>query len=177
MKDSSAVTKVKHVRKRSRDSSDSSVLSPPSSDAEHNTFPLSKDVTRTRSPETMELSSDTDSSRMIVNKSRKKKKHKHSVPDLEGLHVIHAGNRRRHRCHHHSHHRHGHSSRDKEGRISKRADTRHTMALETMKIKEEPLDDDDNGRIRQSHSSYHRPERRRATSEDDHSVHGDQPVR
>jgi hypothetical protein len=45
-----------------------------------------------------------------------------------------------------------------------------------VKIKEEPIDDD-SGRIRQSHSSYRRPERRRATSEDDHVGHRGQPVR
>ncbi|GFG36232.1 hypothetical protein Cfor_00873 [Coptotermes formosanus] len=175
MKDSSAVTKVKHGRKRSRNSSDSSVSSPPSSDAEHNSFPLSKDGTRTKSPETMELSSDSDSSRIIVNKSRKHKKHKHRVPDSEDVHVIHDGKRHRHRCHHHSHHRHGHSSRDKEERMHKQACMRHKTALEAVNIKEEPLGED-NGRIRQSHSSYRRPERR-AISEGDHSCHRDQPVR
>jgi hypothetical protein len=45
-----------------------------------------------------------------------------------------------------------------------------------VKIKEGPIDDD-NGRIRQSHSSYRRPKRRRATSEDDHIGHRGQPVR
>ena len=175
MKDSSAVTKVKHSRKRPRSPSDSSVSSPLSSDAEYNSFPLSKDGARTKSPETMELSSDSDSSRIIVDKSRKSRKHKHSVPDSEGVRVIRDGRRHRHRCHHHSHHRHGHGSRDKEDRMHKQTCTRHKTSLEAVKIKEEPIDDDD-GRIRQSHSTYRRPERRRATSEDDVGHRG-QPVR
>jgi smad nuclear-interacting protein 1 len=176
MKDSSAVTKMKHGRKRSRSSSDGSVSSPLSSDAEYSSFPLSKDGARTKSPETLELNSDSDSSRIIVNKSRKSKKHKHSVPDSEVVHVIPDGRRHRHRCHHHSHHRHGHSSRDKEERIHKQTCTRHKTSLEAVKIKKEPIDDD-SGRIRRSHSSYRRPERRRATSEDDHIGHHGQPVR
>jgi hypothetical protein len=135
-------------------------------------LPLSKYVNRTKSPEIMELSSDSESSRIITRKSRKEKKHKHRVSDLEGVHVVHDGHNgkhHRHRCHHHNHHRHGHghshSNRVKEGRVRKRICPKHKMALEAVKVKQEPVDED-NGRIRQPHSSHMRLEGRRATSED-----------
>jgi hypothetical protein len=177
MKDSSAFTTTRHRKKRLRSSSGNSASSQASSDSKHDAFPLSKDDTRTKCPERMEISSDSDSdsSLTIVRKSRRKKKHKHGISDSEDVHIIHGGHNRkhhRHRCHHHSRHRHGHSSRDKGGRVHKRTCTKHRMSLEPVKIKEEPFDED-NDRTRQSHSSQRRLERRQARSEGD----GDQPVR
>lgn len=163
--------KVKQRKKRLRSSSDRSSLLA-SSDSEHNSFPLSEYVNKTKSPEIMELSSDSESSTMRVRRSRKDKKHKHRLSDSEGVHVVHDGHNgkhHRHRCHHHNHHRHGHShghsNRVKEGRVHKRTCPKHKMSLEAMKVKKEPLDED-NGRIRQPHSSHMRVERRRATSDD-----------
>jgi hypothetical protein len=139
-----------------------------SSDSKHNSFPFSKYVSKTRSPEIMELSSDSESSLLRVRKSRKEKRHKHRHSDLEDVHVVHDGHNgkhHRHRCHHHHHHRHGHSSRVKEGRVHKQTCPKHKMSLEAMKLNKE-LMDEDNGRIRQPHSSHMRVERTRTTSED-----------
>jgi hypothetical protein len=176
MKDSSAFTAAGHRKKRLRSSSGNSASSQASSDLEHDCFPLSKDVAKTKCPERVELSSDSDSSLIIVRKPRKKKKHKHGISDLEDVHIIHDGHNRkhhRHRCHHHSRHRHSHSSRDKGERVHRRTCTKHRMSLEAVKIKEEPFNEDSD-RIRQSHSSQSRLERRQSKSEDDS---GDQPVR
>jgi hypothetical protein len=154
----------------------SSSSSPASSDSEHNYFSLLKYIGKTRSPEMMELSSDSESSPITVKKSRKEKKHKHRISDLEGVHVVHDGHNgkhHRHRCHHHSHHRHGHSNRVKEGRMHKRTCPKHKMSLKAVEVKKEPMDED-NGRIGQPHSSQRRLKRRRAASDDGHD---DQVVR
>jgi hypothetical protein len=58
----------------------------------------------------------------------------------------------------------------KEGRVHKRTCPKYKMSLETVKVKKE-LMDEDNGSIRQPHSSHTRLERRRATSEEGHDDH------
>jgi len=170
------VKKMGYKRKKLRSSSDSSASSQASSNSEYDSFPLAKDVTKTKGPERMELSSDSESSLIVARESRKKKKHRHGISDLERVHVIHSrhnGKRHRHRCHHHSHHRHGHSSKD-EGSVHRRRCTKHKMSLEAVKITEEPLGEDSD-RTRQSHLSHRRPEGRSRDKTED--GHGDQPVR
>lgn len=176
MKDTSAFTTTRHRKKRLRNSSGNSASSQVSTDLELDSFPLSKDGTKTKCLETVDLISDSDSSLIIVRKSRKSKKHKHGISHLEDVHIIHdehSRKRHRHRCHHHSRHRHSHSSRGKGGRVHKRTCTKHRMSPEAVKIKEEPSDEDGD-RTRQSHSSQSRFERRQTRSEDDS---GDQTVR
>lgn len=123
----------------------------------------------------MELNSDSESLPVTARKCRKVKKHKCKVYDLEGVNGLQDGHNEkhhRHRCHHHSHHRHGHghSSKMKEERVLKRTCSKYNMSLEAVKVKEEPLDED-NRSIRQPHSFHTRRERKRATSEDGRDDH------
>jgi hypothetical protein len=127
------------------------------------------------SPVIMELSADSESLPVTVRKSKKVKKEKYKLYDLEGVNGLqdgHNAKHHRHRCHRHNHHRHGHghSSKMKEERVLKQTCSKYKMALEAVKVKEEPLDED-NASIRQPHSSHTRLERKRATSEDGRDDH------
>jgi hypothetical protein len=105
-------------------------------------------VGKTKSSKVMELSSDSESSPVRVRESRKVKKHKHRISDVESVNVLHDGHNgkhHRHRCHHHNHHRHGHihSSGVKEGRVHKQKCSKHNISLQVVQVKKEPMDEND----------------------------------
>lgn len=173
MKDSVHLLKpVKRKRKRLQSSESDSSQTSSNSDG---SVGISKSQ-KTRSPERIVISSDTDSSIVEMRNSKKRKRYKHS--DLENVQVIHDGHngkRHRHKCHHHHHHRHAHghhkhhkldSNRDREEKAHRKTCSKYKMTQEAVRVKEEPRSDDDD-KTRQSHSSNRRPERRRERSEDD----------